>query len=663
MDRQEIERKLMIAEDVARKNRKSLRGSAAIPQSPAATAPFTQGSLGADQKETAAPVIGVNQIHEAWQTLQKYKDGKKNLEQRVIANEQWYKLRHWDYIRTDNDQQVEPVSGWLFNAIAGKHADMMDNFPMANILPREEGDKGEAEKLTAVVPVVMEQADYEDVYSTACDSKLRGGTSVTGVFWNAQKLNGLGDVDIREMEILNLFWEPGVSDIQKSKNFFSVELWDNELLQQSYPQLKGKLGADGKTVSEYIYDDAVSTDEKTLVVDWYYKKFSGGRQVLHYCKFVGDTVLFASENEQQYADRGWYDHGQYPFVFDPLFRVKGSPCGFGYIDLAKSAQEYIDKSNQAMLRNLQANARPRYFARQDGGVNETEFADMNKDIVHVDGNLGQDSIMPIQGAGLDSIYVTMLQNKIEELKETTGNRDISNGGTSSGVTAASAIAAMQEAGSKLSRDANKASYRVYKKIVYLVIELIRQFYDLERCFRIQGSAGQEEYTSYSNAGIKPQVQEAAMGMEQTYRLPLFDIEVSVQKQSAYSKLSQNEMALQLYNAGFFNPQMADQALACLEIMDFDRKQFVMGKIQTNQTLLAQLQQAQMQILQLTQIVDKLTGKNLTASLGAQMGMPAAAPAGQVDMNAEGARALGAEATEAATTKRARQRVAESTSPV
>lgn len=613
-------------------------------------------------EEKKLQVIGLDQIHEAWTILQEYKQGKKNLEERVIANEQWYKLRHWDFIRTDNDQQVEPVSGWLFNAIAGKHADMMDNFPMANILPREEGDKDEAEQLTAVVPVVMEQADFEAVYSTHCDSKLRGGTGVIGVFWNAQKLNGLGDVDIREMEILNLFWEPGVSDIQKSKNFFSVELWDNKLLEQSYPELKGKLGAGGKTVSEYIYDDTVSTDEKTLVVDWYYKKFVGSKQILHYCKFVGDTVLFASENEEQYKLHGWYDHGRYPFEFDPMFPVKGSPCGFGYIDLGKSAQEYIDKSNQAMLRNLQANARPRYFIRSDGSVKEEEFADLNKDFVHVDGNMGQDSILPIKGSGLDGVYVTMVQNKIDELKEITGNRDISNGGTSSGVTAASAIAAMQEAGSKLSRDANKASYRVYKKIVFLVIELIRQFYNLERCFRIQGSTGQEEYVKYSNSGIKPQAQAPAMGMEETYRLPLFDIEVSVQKQSAYSKLSQNEMALQLYNAGFFNPQMADQALACLEIMDFERKQFVVSKIQTNFTLFQQLQQAQMQIMQLTQIVDQLTGGNMSASLAGQMGNPGATPGGPLTMGAEGAKVLGAEATEAATTKQARQRVAESTSP-
>lgn len=607
------------------------------------------------------PVIGAPEVREAAKILQEYKRGKTNLEQRVIANEQWYKLRHWDYIRTDK-QPAEPVSAWLFNAIANKHADMMDNFPMANILPREENDKHEAKMLTAVVPVVMEQAEYEDTYSASGDSKLRGGTGITGIFWNQQKLNGLGDIDIREMEILNLFWEPGISDIQKSKNFFSLELWHNDVLQQSYPQLKGKLGGKKSTISEYIYDDTVSTDDQTLVVDWYYKKFEGGRQVLHYCKFVNDTVLFASENEEKYRQKGWYDHGLYPFVFDPMFRVKGSPCGFGYIDLAKSAQEYIDKGNQALLKNLQANARPRYFVREDGEVNEKEFADPEKDFVHVGGNLGVDSIRPIEGAGLDSIYVTLLQNKIEELKETTGNRDISTGGTSSGVTAAAAIAAMQEAGSKLSRDANKASYRAYKKIVNMVIELIRQFYGTERCFRIQGAGGEIKFENYSNAGIKPQLQPAAMGLEETYRLPLFDIEVSVQRQSAYSKLSQNEMALQLYNAGFFLPQNADQALACLDVMDFDRKQLVIGKIQTNQTLLARLQQTQQQLLQVSQLVDKLTGSQLTASLAAQgMSIPGG-QAGRVEMTDEGAKALGADEKEAPSTKAARQRVAESTAP-
>lgn len=614
------------------------------------------GSTATGEQENRS-VIGVEQIRKAQQTLLEYKNGKKNLEERIIANEQWYKLRHWDYIRTTDKQQIEPVSGWLFNTIANKHADAMDNYPMANILPREESDKEEAEKLTAIVPVVMEHSDFEQVYNDAWDSKLRGGTGITGVFWNQSKLNGLGDIDIQEIDVLNLFWEPGISDVQKSRNFFSVELRDNDQLEEQYPQLKGKLGETAKTVSKYHQDDAVKVDGKSLVVDWYYKRHIGQKTVLHYCKYVNETVLFASENETKYAEHGWYDHGLYPFVFDPLFRVKGSPCGFGYIDLAKSAQEYIDKSEQAMLRNLQANARPRYFVRQDGGLNEEEFSDLNKDIVHVDGKLGQDSFMPIEGGGLSDVYVAMKQNKIDELKEITGNRDISTGGTSSGVTAASAIAAMQEAGSKLSRDANKASYRAYRKIVTLVVELIRQFYTQARCFRITGENGEEEFTRYDSRNIQLQSTGAAFGMQQTFRLPLFDVEISAQKQSPYSKLSQNELAIQFYNAGFFNPQLVDQAMACLEMMDFDRKQMVINRIQNNGMLYQQLQQAQQQIIQLSQIVDRLTGSQLTSAFGTQK--PGAAPAAQM---AKTDQALGVTAEESSVTKNARQRVADSTAP-
>ena len=56
---------------------------------------------------------------------------------------------------------------------------------------------------------------------------------------------------------------------------------------------------------------------------------------------------------------------------------------------------------------------------------------------------------PIEVFPLNGTYYQVYQGKIEELKETSGNRDFSQGSTASGVTAASAIAALQEAGSKL----------------------------------------------------------------------------------------------------------------------------------------------------------------------------------------------------------------------
>ena len=632
-----------------------------------ASRPQVDANGAMDGFQALTQVIGREQIQKAQLTLNKYKEGKANLERRIVENEQWYKLRHWECMRKKETGQIEPSSGWLFNAIANKHADAMDNFPSPNILPREEGDKGEAEMLTSIIPVILDQADFEETYDNVWDYKLKAGTGIYGVFWDKSKLNGLGDISVQKVDIINLFWESGITDIQRSRNLFHVELMDNDLLMEAYPQTQGKLSNATMDVSKYIYDDTVDTNNKSAVVDWYYKKNQNGKTVLHYCKYVNDIVLFATENDPNFAERGWYDHGQYPFVFDPLFSVEGTPCGFGYIDIGKSAQEYIDRGNQAIMQNMLSNARPRHFIRTDGAVNEEEYADMTKDFIHVDGNLGQDSILPVQGKPLNEIYVSVINNKVDELKEVTGNRDISTGGTSSGVTAASAIAAMQEAGSKLSRDNNKASYRAFRKVCLMIIELIRQFYDLPRQFRILGENGAARFVQYSNAGIAPQSQGMEMGVDMGYRLPLFDIEITAQKQSPYSKMSQNELALQFYQAGFFNPQMADQALACLDMMDFDRKQFIMQKISQNGGMYQQMLMMQQQMLMLAQMVDQAKGTNLAEQIAAGItGAPApmAVDGGQAPgAKVEETEALGGDDKgEATHTKKARQRVAESTDP-
>ena len=569
--------------------------------------------------EVVAQPIGQEQLRQANLTLQKYKEGKANLEQRVIDNEEWYRLRHWECLRGKKKQQVEPVSAWLLNAIANKHADAMDNYPAPNILPREKDDVEEARRLSDIVPVVLEQTGYEGTYSEAWWDKLIGGTAIYGVFWDSGKLNGLGDIAVEPVDVLNLFWEPGITDIQDSANVFHLSLADNKALESSYPQLSGNLGGSTLDLSKYVYDDTVDTSGKSVVVDWYYKKQVGQTTVLHFCKYVNDTVLYATENDETMAQRGWYDHGKYPFVFDPLFRIKGTPCGFGYIDIGKGAQEYIDRGDQAVMQNMLSNAKPRYFIRSDGSVNEAEYGDMTKDFVHTDGNLGQDSILPIAGKGLSSIYLNVLDRKVEELKETTGNRDVSTGGSASGVTAASAIAAMQEAGSKLSRDSNKAAYRAFREIVLLVVELIRQFYDLPRQFRIIGANGEQSFISYTNAGLLPQAQGNDFGVDMGYRVPLFDIEIAAEKASPYSKLSQNELALQFFGAGFFNPQLTDQALACLEMMDFDGKDRMMQRIAQNGTLYQQLMQTRQQAVAMAQAVDMQMGTNYAGQIlsGAQ----------------------------------------------
>ena len=546
------------------------------------------------KQEPQRPKIGTEEVRRAAEILRRYHAGKRQLEQRIIDNEQFWKLRHWQQMEKTgqggNPADPQPTSGWLVNCILSKHADAMDCYPEPTVLPREPGDREEARKLTRILPVVLKKNGFKRTYSSAWWYKLKSGCAVYGVFWDAGKLNGLGDIAIRRMDLLNLFWEPGVTDIQDSPHFFSTELQDREALEERYPWAKGKADRGGWSVSRYLYDDAVDTSGKVLVVDWYYHTRENGRKVLQYCKFVGDTVLYATENDPDMREKGWYDHGKYPFVFDVLFPEEGTPAGYGYVDLCKSPQKQIDLMNQAILKNTLASATPRFFVRSDGAVNENEYADWTRPFVHTNGNLGSDSITPIQTAGLDSVYVAILQSKIAEMKETAGNRDVMSGGTAGGVTAATAIAALQEAGGKLSRNMIDDGYEAFSQVVTLCIELIRQFYSLPRQFRLLGAMGREEFVTYDSRGLQPQAVDD--GVITGYRVPEFDLEVSAQDENPYKTMEYNQLALQLFQMGFFRADMADQALRCLELMDFKNKDQLMSSILQGQAAAMERQPVQ-----------------------------------------------------------------------
>lgn len=575
--------------------------------------------------------IGTEQLRKANLTLIKYKNGKAMLEKRLISNEKWWESRGWTEMQEQgNPTQARRPTQWLFNVVMGKHADMIEAYPEPVILPREQGDKEEAKRLTSIVPVVLEQNDFAEVYDLQAWELNKSGTAVYGIYWDSSKQGGLGDISIVPVDLLNLFWEPGVTDIQKSTNLFHVSLENKEALVRKYPQLDGQQLDGPFTLAEYQQEEHIDQTDKALVIDWYYHTYAGGQKMLHYCKYVGEHVLYASEDDEALKGKGWYDDGEYPFVVDNLFPVKRTICGRGYIDMGKYAQESIDLLDQAVTLNAMHNAVPRYLVGNDSKINEQEFADFRRPFIHVEGNVNEDNVVPLQSRPLNGMAVTFLNNKIEEMKQTTGNQDVQNGG-SGGVTAASAIAALQESAGRSSKDAIRATYRAYSRIVKKVIERIRQFYDIPRQFRILGDQAHMEFVSYDNSGIAPMMQYGPAGEQVGYRLPEFDIDVSAQKQNPYTKMAQNELALQLLNAGVFNPQMADQSLLLLDMMDFDRKDELVQKVQMMQTMQNQLIMWQQMALKLASQADPALAEEMAMNLGGGQMMPQ--PTGQADPEA------------------------------
>lgn len=572
--------------------------------------------------ESESKIVDAEFIQKLQEIYEKYKRGKENFDKRIIDNYKWWRLRHYGQISTKGEGQTtdkmrnEPPSAWLFNSIDNKHADYMDNYPEASCLPIEEQDKDEADKLSKIVPCIFENNNYEDVYSRCAWYKLICGASCKKITWDNSKMNGLGDIAISKVDLLNIAWEPGVTNIQDSPYFFDRTLLHNDKIVTMFgelvPDLKNKLGENGQSENKFVHDDNIDTQDCSMVFDCYYKvKSKSGRTIVQFVKYVNDVLLYASANDPKYQESGYYDHGKYPFVIEPLFPMEGTPIGFGYVDIMKGTQTSIDELDAAFLKNTKLAAKVRYVVSNNGGVNKKDLADFDKDVIEASGsNLNEGSFVQLVTKSLDSICETYRQNKIEEMKQTSNNRDIANGSTGSGVTAASAIAALQEAGSKTSRDEIKASYRAFKEETYFVIELIRQFYDETRYFRIIGQQGQTEFISYNNNNIKLNDNDS--------RMPVFDISVKPHKSPSFSRLSQNELILQLFQLGLFNPQLVDQAVIVIENMDFEGKERILQRISQNGTLLQKIGEYQQLMLGMAQQLDGLTNSNYTMQIQASI---------------------------------------------
>lgn len=175
------------------------------------------------QSAPTEPHFTPDKVSEVLQILHEYKDGKTTVDMKATENQEWWRLRHWNVIQGKTEAgkaKVEVGSAWAVNSILNKHADFMDSFPKANVLAREADDEEEAQILSKILPAIEEHTDAEQVYNTAGYDFLIDGTAITAVLWDPMAHDGMGDIKKTNVDIHNVFWQPGIEDIQQSKYFF-----------------------------------------------------------------------------------------------------------------------------------------------------------------------------------------------------------------------------------------------------------------------------------------------------------------------------------------------------------------------------------------------------------------------------------------------------------
>lgn len=557
--------------------------------------------------------IGHDEISKARAKLIEYMQNKKAYDVRLKKNFDTYNLMYTEsdlpqFTKDSNGEvhkTVIPVKrgAQTLNIVLNKHADAMDNYPEAVCLPRSKDDEETAQLLNSVLPCVLERNGFMTTYSDCMTDKFVGGVGVYAVTWDPNK-DGLGDIVINRVDVLSLFWEPFVNDIEDSPNVFCVKQMDIEEAKSVYPELKEAAAEGTLGLEEYrTYDSTNKQHNKADIIDWYYK--ADGK--LHLARFCGEVLLFASENEPELYKDGFYAHGEYPFEFDPYLKLRNTPVGFGLVDICRAPQNALDELKRDILKNVRVNSQTRQLVENGSGINIDDLADLDKDFVEASDI--NNAMRPFETKDIASGALSMYNALIEEMKDTTGTNDPSNGASAAGVTSGTAIAALQEAGGKISRDSNKQTYQTFVRICNKVIELMRQFYTLPRLFRIVGEDKQTEYKEFDNSGLRVQSVEVDGLDEPLQRKPVFDIKVKAQKSSPFMVAANNQMMMDMYGAGMFAPGNAEAALIALEGMSFEGKDKIIEMIRKNQSLEKKVKDLSERLQMTEAMMNNMTAQN------------------------------------------------------
>ncbi len=512
-------------------------------------------------------------IEKALSTYEAYKADKQSLNDRICENDRWYKRWHevnCDPVYRPDSNTLNSATAYVFSAIENKYADAIDNFPVPTVLEREPSDTQTAQLLSKILPVQLDLSGFKKCYKRNWRRKLKFGTGIYGVFYNAEK----DDIELQALNILSVYCDMKIPDVQESQFLFLSQAIDNAALKNQYPDFAPLFEGDAAVDT---FDGPATVRDRSEVLDCYYKKPDGS---VHLIKFVRGQVIDASEDIPGY-EKGIYAHGLYPVVFDVLYPQEDCPFGYGIVDIIRNPQMYVDQLDGIILKNAALSGKQRWLVKDRGAINEEEFKDWSCDIVHVDGSLDESHIRSVQAGGLSDFILQHRLEKINELKEVIGNRDFQQGGTTGGVTAASAISSLQQAGEKLSRSLIDDSFDAYKELIVMCVELIREFYSAERIYRITNELGNIEFAQFSNTLMTHvDYERDALGFPVAVkcRRAEFDIEIIPKRNSPNSREKNNQVVLELWKNGFFQPEQTEMALAALESMNFDGKERLMENL-------------------------------------------------------------------------------------
>jgi len=360
-------------------------------------------------------------------------------------------------------------------------------------------------------------------------------------------------------------------------------------MAEHFPGHAPFLAAGAFTAADAVEDDVLQADRRdaVLVLEYWWREFDPetDRHRVYMALLAGSRVLVDSREQKP---EGYYEHGEYPFVLTALYPRKGSCLGLGIVDLFETQQRYADKLDQIVLKNALMASHNKLLVTEASGFDADDLRDWSRE-VHRGESLN--GVTWFSTPPLPAYIIGYVEGVREHIKQESGANDFSRGMAMGGITAASAISALQEMSNKRARMIARALHESFRDAVRLEIEVEREFNFFARPVVVTVDGEPQEHTFESAMLLRRAAGNALLPIE-------FYISVKAQQETRHSAMSQNELVLRMLQAGMMRPEQA------VELMVFEGKEQLLKQLREQAE--AQREAAQQGAAQ-EQAVSQMTG--------------------------------------------------------
>ena len=395
------------------------------------------------------------------------------------------------------DYKSNQVTNLVFSTIESIRPIMTDNNPKFIAVPNNPQGLEFSNDVQMALDYEWEREKMPTKLPAQLIPMLVYGTAVWFVQWDGKE-GEYGNIKIKEVDPFNIFPDPLAENVDNAEYIVYATYKNANQIKQQFPDKANAIEGSRISMSELVANrDEQDTNEENQVLilemwcrDWTTMdedidgnkslKYPQGRVIT--C--LPELGIILSDKKNPYKD------GKFPFVLMKNYDVPFKFWGVGEVEQILSPQIYVNELTNQIIDNAKNTANMQWIIDKNAGIGQGKLTNRPGLVIRKNpgAEVRRDTPPPMP---------TYVREQIDVLKadiqDISGVLDSLKGEKQTGVVAASAILALQEASQSRIRLKIKIMESNLTELANMVYSRMQQFWKLDRWVRVTDIEGNPSF--------------------------------------------------------------------------------------------------------------------------------------------------------------------------